>query len=689
MVSLLIGMAACSDAVQEVPAPAHKGGTVMLTLRGNKMMSRATDPGVDNLNENTIKNADLFFFEAGKTNQAYVYHTANLTVTPETGVAVVNVPSGVLDLENGTAYDIYAIANASLTEQQLNSHTTLEQLKQLPATDLEELVQASFVMDGILEDVALVENENSGTIDLERAASKVSLEITVVDKVEVGEEDNRTVYTPILTMEDKTSAMTVAMYNRVKNGLVNGNAATPQYLAAETREISEGAAGHIPFYSYPNDWSRDEEKEAYLSLKIQWHNSVTGTILPYTYRIPVNEVTKNLLRNHHYKIKLNVAILGSPDEETPVVLEPEYVIENWSEEVIDTDMKKYQYLWVKDHYRVMNNEDTIKIDYASSTKEIHVVPGSLEVTRYDAKGTNKAEEPVKIKDHGVTIKDNGDGTFSIVHKIIRKSEENDLHNYYRPWTIKFKVANNDGITDEQEIVVIQYPAIYAVADFNNDGNVNRFVNGTNGPYSGTQDVYDDKREYIGSIFNLKNMGDASTSNENRNQYTIYVTVLNEGDDYYIGDPRTESSDNLSNLKLTNYHPAKYPEGRYTPTVTDKTIAPAFKIASSWAVTTSNALTYEQAQRRCAAYQENGYPAGRWRLPTEAEIKFVNDLSDRGYIPTLLDGQYWASSKRYYTGDGFGTEKTKRSARCVYDVWYWGNEKIADPNTFIWGDEIIK
>ena len=193
---------------------------------------------------------------------------------------------------------------------------------------------------------------------------------------------------------------------------------------------------------------------------------------------------------------------------------------------------------------------------------------------------------------------------------------------------------------------------------------------------------------------MDNKNGLSVTNENKNQYTIYVTVLNEGSDYYIGDPRTKDVDNLSNLDLSNYHPAAYPTGNYQASANDKIIAPAFKIASSWGLTTSNGLTYAEAQKRCASYQENGYPAGRWRLPTEAEFKFVNQLSDDGYIPVLLSGNYWASSKRYYDSGEFKTTTNERSARCVYDVWYWGNEIIYNADgttpttTFTWGDEPI-
>ena len=134
--------------------------------------------------------------------------------------------------------------------------------------------------------------------------------------------------------------------------------------------------------------------------------------------------------------------------------------------------------------------------------------------------------------------------------------------------------------------------------------------------------------------------------------------------------------------LTYYYPTRKED-------VANVIAPVFKIASSWGVVDSGSLTYETAQRRCASYQENGYPAGRWRIPTEAEIEYIVSLSDRGVIPTLFGGDYYASSGRYYDNEsnpkGFHPESNGHSVRCVYDVWYWGNGKISDPDEFTWGD----
>lgn len=118
------------------------------------------------------------------------------------------------------------------------------------------------------------------------------------------------------------------------------------------------------------------------------------------------------------------------------------------------------------------------------------------------------------------------------------------------------------------------------------------------------------------------------------------------------------------------------------------IAPALLISSRWG-RGGNAdgmpTTLLQAEQRCAAYQEAGYPAGRWRLPTEAEIYFVYQLQQQNLIDGLFTAGgygYIASSGRKFGESGHtyfdtfphsGTYGNNTSFRCVYDYWYWGEK----------------
>ena len=160
----------------------------------------------------------------------------------------------------------------------------------------------------------------------------------------------------------------------------------------------------------------------------------------------------------------------------------------------------------------------------------------------------------------------------------------------------------------------------------------------------------------------------------------------EGNRYY----RAQYRSNTTRYALTgqqglqNYYPTN-------PTGTENMIAPEILIASSYGKTTYKSnnynakLTLERAAMRCALYQEDGYPAGRWRLPTFAEVKFIMMLSTSEQIPSLFNMTtptdtegYWCANGRVILQNNVvmlqnppGTDPT--APRCVYDLWYWGDK----------------
>ena len=265
-------------------------------------------------------------------------------------------------------------------------------------------------------------------------------------------------------------------------------------------------------------------------------------------------------------------------------------------------------------------------------------------------------------------------------------------NTFVPHEITLTIQHKDNASFSETIVITQYPPIYIVGD-RSDGNV--FVNG----YGKGSDNYNDNRNNIGSLPSSLGTG----VNSNPNQYNIYVTSLPATSTYIIGDPRVIQGGELANIDGVD---------NYRPTREDaiNVVAPIFKIASSWGKTSQ--FGYQRAVERCASYQENGYPAGRWRVPTQAEIEFMQDRVNNGDIPSLFNGVdyygeyrgYWSSSRYMYwpayDSDGnkvgnyaagfYNPEdnddfSTNNGVRCVYDVWYWGDGKISNPGTFTFAD----
>ena len=63
------------------------------------------------------------------------------------------------------------------------------------------------------------------------------------------------------------------------------------------------------------------------------------------------------------------------------------------------------------------------------------------------------------------------------------------------------------------------------------------------------------------------------------------------------------------------------------------------------------MSKAEARRRCAAYQEDGIPAGRWRLPTFAEVEFIATLSSLNRIPILFSDATTTNGDHYWIANG--------------------------------------
>lgn len=235
-----------------------------------------------------------------------------------------------------------------------------------------------------------------------------------------------------------------------------------------------------------------------------------------------------------------------------------------------------------------------------------------------------------------------------------------------------------------------------------------------------------KRADLGNVNTYRDLTDNGATTSNICKYRIIVSASPLVGKYTL-DPRATSSSSEGDLnKIINMHKegysstlatdngycdkagnplsknatdaaniAKYKPGSKLAPAKDY-IAPEIMFASSYGKTGS--ITYEQAVLRCMAYQEDGYPAGRWRLPTEAEISMCVELQNRGAIPVLFrtdvtlsankntGGYSAASGMRYienafhdYAGtyflDGSRHKEIYAWPRCVYDTWYWGRKEV--------------
>lgn len=274
---------------------------------------------------------------------------------------------------------------------------------------------------------------------------------------------------------------------------------------------------------------------------------------------------------------------------------------------------------------------------------------------------------------------------------------------YSPFEIEITIIHKDLLSQaattpfKRTIKITQYPAMYVEADPNNY--ITNHYN-DNEPYGLAVygNTYINGNTYSSSDYTSDDFvpNGLIGGNRNPNMYVINVTRLSDSR-YRIGDPRVSEIDNLAgnnrwtsadgkdlyNLgemrKLSYYYPADGSDAM------KMTIAPKFRVASSYGV--SYSMNLETARRRCATYQEKDRPAGRWRLPTYAEMEYIINLTNNNRIPILFN-----SGSNYMNAQGRSVatitngnlsnpdRNQNGQVRCVYDEWYWESVEPKMPSS---------
>jgi hypothetical protein len=372
---------------------------------------------------------------------------------------------------------------------------------------------------------------------------------------------------------------------------------------------------------------------------------------------------------------------------------------------MNTELLSAHYLVVEKNNYVVNNKNTFEIPFITS-HECEI--SGLTVTRKVFVNGNS----VTPSDQILTTTAQNNGWLTLEGNTIKLNHalNNDFINTstydYTPYTFTFTLRHkNNPDKFKETITIVQKPAISITAHLNslyeatNGGTKSGYVY-VNGKTSGSE---------WGGVGDVQ----ASGNNSNPYMYTIEVSVLPSGSNYILGDPRTKyvfGTDIASKESFTSAPPVAGGDDRrlanYYGTIKDETvenmIAPKFRISSAHGRLPS-LIGYNDVFNRAASYQEDGYPAGRWRVPTRAEVEFIYKLFLDELIPPLFYGTtaYWcANGKVQPSGDNvtFTTDKTGSSpVRCVYDEWYWEHSDhprmtpltSSHPNMyngFTWGDD---
>lgn len=745
---------AASCAEEHIGGVDNSDATVTLRLQTSEMDTRATVTETGNViagvgAENTLTHADFFFFSDSE-GENLINHVRLTVGTDPSGLVAAGTniyehKFDVSDAENPlqNASYVYVLANYPSEITATAGETTLADILDYDINiDLSGTVSA-FVMDSYADGSLIylspskIADSKTYTIGLKRAAAKLVLNFNVKDEFE---DAAGNVWTPVLNQ------MWVNFVNARKVGKVAAepvafDAKTSYFTTSQATPTSVEAAktGYTSWtipavYTYPQQYQTSDVTAPYYKIFIPWVCEKKGQNNFY-YKIILPELG-SFKRNKIYKLTVDVSVIGGTEDDWALVTDHIYVADWWAPEKIESSVEGAMYLDVPvKHY------DIYGIDYVDvpvvSSNNIQIV--SSTGTKQNLYGTNGNGVPYDVTvTPTVTVGADGKSSFRLTHvldnNMYTMSGNNRVRNPNFDCTpINYTVVikhTEGGLSKTVTVTITQYPPIYAQRDPSNGyAYVNSYTYRTGSLWQGYNyrgGRYDSGNAYNNQGTNTANqLGTINTgnaANSNYNQYVVSVSVLPVGysvagvsESIIIGDPRggtlrynylgyqAGTNGGRDNTVQTNY--------KAVSSTSQNIIAPVIRIASSWGAT-DPIRNYDRAEERCASYQENGYPAGRWRIPTVAEIDFLINLSDYQHIPELFSPEYHAGGQAYYdvywAGGHYGyggkpytdrnhsnaainlsdaTENNSRLVingerfqtymRCVYDEWYWGSTKYGN------------
>ena len=512
-----------------------------------------------------------------------------------------------------------------------------------------------------------------------------------------------------------------------------------------------------PMYMYPQHWdygsTESPRKEPFLKLVVPWVrdadpvHGIPQTQKQFYYKVMIPDdrravFKRSFVRNNWYHINIRVGILGSETDEAvvPILTGWCYIVYWQDKDVVikNAEIGNARYLSVEQELYELHNVQSTQVHYTSSHPvkikdirvtrpyygtstsgtvyggTIHTATGDNDVVPKGCKYLEFSEAQRKAM-HGGTDWFSDSGTYiEVDHELQNDYTLNTFD--YSPITMTFTLVHTDRPDDDnymQKVTVIQYPGIYIQQTINTDPRT-----GPGGKPLHWGYVYVDNEQYTLAQYDTDSNNDADAAwrydhlwrvvfynSGGIDMNKINVTVLPADTEFIIGDPRQDEVDNLRDPdgQYGYFHDAPAIEGgtrsllHYYPTEnssrTVDMIAPIYRISTKLSGIEHNGITFQKAKERCAAFQENGFPAGRWRIPTKGEIRFIAKLSTLGFFDWQFGGDYWSANGPVYVNKNSGEvrdsdrdmENGIALLRCVYDSWYWGDEQVSDLEQFTWGD----
>ena len=506
--------------------------------------------------------------------------------------------------------------------------------------------------------------------------------------------------------------------------LGNGTRDIFEYAYDFMTDIVAGSDGKkvAHYYTYPISMEEGDDNQPYLKLVLPWYGykNLAGEGEPehwveykqkevyYKIVLPRETISDP---NMIYEFSVLVNIVGS-EREVQITGE-EYRVKDWSsDEAISSNVGLGRYISLeipRDEYDMYG--DKVQILFVSSGEveisqlQIYTqdLTGNAPVNEYFINGTptsyvnpynantTDAGNPAVTLPNWVSIQ----GTQLVINHTLNtniNSSQVDIAPYTFVVTLHLKGV--EGTQFDRTVTITQYPPIYAETILTQDWHT-VFLNGVQ-YWQGQTTVNNNASESLGTV-------GQNGGNTARTRTIVTVTTLANLDvtrydqlgigTPVIGDPRITLAEKYPvnpGIASQTWEPndlgtdANNHISDYLYADVDKAnvIAPKFMLASGYGSCAGTKVDWIHNVERCASYQEDGYPAGRWRLPTEAEMVFVYNLAhDLGLLsnPFYSTSNYWSNTgRRYYNGSFVAASSGGNySSRCVYDLWYWGDEPYDD------------
>ncbi len=645
-------------------------------------MQTTRSTGDASLNENTVSSIDVFMFREG-ADEASVHKHFNVQ---ETKVSIKLSEKESTALGNSD-FDVIVAANLPSTTT-LPATLTRENIYGMSlAADFSQLPQSSFVMKG--EGKATKSSTiYTADVQLERVASKFTIAVTTSASFTGTLDGVSGTWVP------NTSAIEVKFYGSQNNGTLGSTYVTPASLVDAENEAYKPVTT-AAFYSYPRK-VRVEQRPFFVIKVPVTYNGVTKDTY---YKCIYNRDTFD--SNTVYHINANISILGSTTEPKPEVIPEEYynyTIADWktvSGDQFNSVVNSTRYLITYAKNYEMDNIEELEIPFTSS----HACEVSV-VVKYNDYSKSTENDPVAVKTldpskYTVEI-EQGKQMIRLYHKLDNDWLSTNKNYDVTPFEFDITLQHKGNATYKEVIHVTQNPAVVLTAEFNDYSGGYRYVNNSS------------------SISTADFGGDIGVAGYTKNMFIIRISALPEGSKYMIGDPRQASpwawdetvkdAPTIAkvndvkgiNRKIENYYPTRE-DG-----TADSVIAPVIRIQSAWGRCSNFSNEYYVIKRRAAAYQEGGYPAGRWRMLTLAEAKILAKLNHDDKIPDLFSNthNFLVASGYIYNGNAVkctingsgqlyeGGTHREGAARLCYDEWYWRESQYAKCTPlgqFTWGD----